>query len=86
MLAETVFTVKAIRITSIAEDRRMPNEAELYTIDDLVATCNACGAFTLTREPKDIKHYLGCGGLAEVEKWNKYYSDPERQKAVESEE
>ena len=64
----------------------MPNETELYTTDDLVTTCNACGAFTLTRKPEDIKHYPGCGGLAEVEKWNKYYSDPEWQKAVESEE
>lgn len=56
--------------------------SELYHVDDLVASCNACGAFTLTRDPKDIQHYPGCGGIKEVEKWERYYSDPEWEKAT----
>ena len=59
--------------------------AELYSIDDVVVTCNACGAYSLTRKPEDIKHHSGCGGIKEVEKWDKYYSDPEWEKAVLSE-
>lgn len=60
--------------------------SELYSVDDIVASCNACGAYTHTRNPKDIKHYLNCGGLAEVEKWDKYYSDPQWEKAIMNEE
>lgn len=56
---------------------------KLYTVDDVVASCNACGAYTLSRIPKHIKHYQGCGGVAEVEKWDKYYSNPEWLRAVE---
>ena len=51
-------------------------------MDDIVATCLTCGAYSLTRKPEDIPHYSGCGGVAEVEKWDKYYSDPEWEKAV----
>lgn len=51
--------------------------AELFTVDDVVATCNACGAYTLSKNPERIKHYPSCGGLAEVKKWEDYYSTPE---------
>ena len=54
-----------------------PMSSKLYHIDDIVASCNACGAHTLTRNPKDIKHYPSCKGITEVKKWDKYYSDPE---------
>lgn len=56
--------------------------AELYNIDDVVASCMACGAYSLTRNPKKIEHYPSCGGLAEIEKWEEYYSDPEWEKAI----
>jgi predicted RNA-binding Zn-ribbon protein involved in translation (DUF1610 family) len=55
---------------------------ELYHVDDIVASCNACGAYTLTRDPKLIKHCPNCGGIKEVVKWREYYSDPEWEKAV----
>ena len=48
-----------------------------YEIDELVAICLACGAHTLTRDPKKIVHHKSCGGVKEIEKWDKYYSDPE---------
>ena len=57
--------------------------SKLYSIDDLVATCNACGAYSLSRNPNNIKHYLGCGGIEEVKKWDKYYNDPEWREAIE---
>ena len=60
--------------------------SRLFHIDDIVASCNACGAYTLTRNPKNIKHYPTCGSIAEVKKWDKYYSDPEWIKAVQNEE
>lgn len=62
-------------------DKAITNK--LYSIDDLVASCNACGAYTLTLNPNDIKHYCNCGGILEVERWSKYYSDPEWQKSIE---
>ncbi len=52
--------------------------AELYTVVDEemgIVSCNACGAHTLDGNPEHIKHYLNCGGLAEVEKWEEYYED-----------
>lgn len=55
---------------------------ELYHIDDIIASCNACGAYTLSRDPSHIKHYPGCGGLREVKKWDDCYSSPERQEAA----
>jgi len=58
--------------------------SKLYHVDDIVASCNACGAHTLTRNPEDIKHYPNCGGLAEVKKWDRYYSDPSWQEACTS--
>ena len=48
--------------------------SDLYSIDDIVASCNACGAYSLTRKPEDIKHYKRCCGIAEVGKWDKYCS------------
>lgn len=60
-------------------------QSKLYHIDDLVASCNACGAYTLTRNPTYIRHHPSCGGTAEVEKWDKYYSSPEWAKANEPE-
>ena len=59
--------------------------SKLYTVDDIVASCNACGAYTLTRDPKLIKHHPNCGGLPEIEKWDRYYNDPEWTKAIEGE-
>jgi len=59
---------------------------ELYHTDDLVASCIACGAHTLTRNPKLIIHYPNCGGIKEVTKWDKYYNDPEWEKAMTEEE
>ena len=56
--------------------------SKLYHVDDIVASCNACGAYTLTRNPKDIKHYPNCSGLAEIKKWDRYYSDPAWLEAV----
>lgn len=47
--------------------------SELYHIDEIVASCIACGAYTLTRNPKLIIHYPNCGGIKEVTKWDKYY-------------
>jgi len=58
---------------------------KLYTIDDVVATCNACGAYTLSRDPARIKHHPGCGGLVEVEKWDRYYDSPGWLEAVAEE-
>lgn len=55
---------------------------KLYHVDDVVASCNACGAYTLSRVPARIKHYPNCGGLAEVKKWTKYYDDPEWEKVT----
>ena len=48
----------------------------------VVISCKACGAYTLTHNPKNIEHYAVCGGAAEIEKWDKYYSDPVRSGAV----
>ena len=42
-----------------------------------IVVCNACGAHTLNGNIKDIKHYQDCGGVAEINKWNKYYSTRE---------
>ncbi len=60
--------------------------SELYSIDDVVASCNACGAYTLSRDSKLIEHYPTCGGIKEIEKWDRYYSDSEWEKAVLGEE
>ena len=54
----------------------MAEELEQYSVDDIVATCLACGAYSLTRDPWEIVHYPGCGGLKEIEKWDRYYSSP----------
>lgn len=49
---------------------------ELYTnVDEGIISCNACGAYTIDGEEEHIKHYPNCGGLAEVEKWERYYSE-----------
>lgn len=51
---------------------------KLYSVDDVVVTCLACGAFCLVdRKPWRIKHYPGCGGPAEIEKWDRYYAQAE---------
>lgn len=61
-------------------------DSKLYiNVGDGVISCNACGAYTLTGVPANIKHHPSCGGLAEIEKWEKYYSDPEWAKANEVE-
>ena len=52
----------------------MADELEQYSIDDVVATCLACGAYSLTRDPWEIKHYAGCNGIKEIKKWDDYYS------------
>lgn len=57
----------------------MASELEQYSIDDVVATCSACGAYSLTRDPWEIKHYLGCGGIKEIEKWDRYYNGLEEE-------
>jgi len=49
-----------------------------YETNDLVVTCLACGASSLTKDKDRIIHYKGCGGVKEIEKWDKYYSDPEK--------
>ncbi len=61
----------------------MADQLEQYSIDDVVATCNACGAYSLTREPWNIKHYSGCGGIKEIKKWDDYYSSDEWLEAQE---
>ena len=55
----------------------MADKLEQYSVDDIVATCNACGAYSTTGDPWEIVHYSGCGGIKEIEKWHKYYSSPE---------
>ncbi|MHA2068810.1 MAG: hypothetical protein ACXABY_30990, partial [Candidatus Thorarchaeota archaeon] len=57
----------------------------LYTYDkeDHIVSCNACGASTTRGHERFITHYASCGGKAEIERWNKYYSSPEWRKAVE---
>lgn len=58
---------------------------DLYSIDNVVASCLACGAYTLTRKPSDIEHYSICGSVCEIEKWDRYYNntDLEEEEAVE---
>ena len=48
---------------------------ELFSVDDIVATCLACGAYSITRRPIDIRHHSTCGGFQEVRKWEEYYAD-----------
>ena len=69
-------------MTKTTMRRRKRVTSQLYSVDDIVASCNACGAYTLTRDPKNIRHHPNCGGLAEVKKWERYYSDPEWEKAA----
>ena len=48
--------------------------ADLYTVvEDGIVSCNACGAHTCDGNPEHIKHHASCGGIAEVEKWERYY-------------
>lgn len=55
------------------------------TVGNNIVVCNACGAHTLDGDSSHIKHYPNCGGVAEIEKWNKYYSDPGWEASVNSE-
>ena len=45
-----------------------------YIVDETVATCCDCGAFSLTRKPEDITHYDNCVP-GDAEKWEKYYEE-----------
>jgi hypothetical protein len=50
--------------------------AELYTdLGDGIISCNACGAHATDGNPEHIHHCTTCGGLAEVEKWERYYDE-----------
>jgi len=50
--------------------------AELYTnVGDGIISCNACGAYTIDGNQEHISHHHNCGGLAEVEKWERYHDE-----------
>ncbi len=55
---------------------------EQYEINDTVATCLACGAYSLSKNPQEIEHYPGCKGINEIKKWDDYYAGPERARAA----
>lgn len=57
--------------------------ADLYTdVGDGIISCNACGAYTIDGNQEHIEHYPNCGGLAEVEKWERYYDESNREEAT----
>lgn len=50
--------------------------AELYTnVEDGIISCNACGGYTVDGKEEHVKRHSSCGGLAEVEKWERYYNE-----------
>lgn len=56
---------------------------ELYTnVGDGIISCNACGGYTTDGKQEHVRHYLSCGGLAEVEKWERYYDELNRGEAT----
>ena len=48
-----------------------------------IYSCNACGSYGPL---EGFKHYKGCGGMAELKKWEDYYNDPAWEKSFKEEE
>jgi len=58
--------------------------AELYTVvGEGIISCNACGGYTIDGIEEHVKHHPNCGGLAEVEKWERYYDEASAETSME---